>query len=82
MVGRGEVRDFSDLATLGYVTRARVTQIMTTLRRALFGRDLPYRDARANPQSEGRRILTGSGNPFAFFFTQACSPTFSWRRQK
>lgn len=28
MVDRGEVRDFADLARLGYVTRARITQIM------------------------------------------------------
>jgi hypothetical protein len=28
MVDRGEVKDYADLARLGYVTRARVTQIM------------------------------------------------------
>ncbi len=28
MVERGEVRDYADLARLGYVTRARLTQIM------------------------------------------------------
>ncbi len=28
MLARGEVRDYADLARLGYVTRARVTQIM------------------------------------------------------
>lgn len=28
MVDRGEVRDYADLARLGYITRARVTQIM------------------------------------------------------
>ena len=31
MVSRGEVRDYADLARLGYVTRARVTQIMNLL---------------------------------------------------
>jgi hypothetical protein len=31
MVDRGEVRDYADLAQLGYVTRARVTQIMNML---------------------------------------------------
>ena len=31
MVDRGEVRDYADLARLGYVTRARVTQIMNLL---------------------------------------------------
>jgi len=31
MVDRGEVRDHADLARLGYVTRARITQIMNLL---------------------------------------------------
>jgi hypothetical protein len=31
MVDRGEVRDYADLARLGYVTRARITQIMSLL---------------------------------------------------
>jgi len=31
MVERGDVRDYADLARLGYVTRARVTQIMNLL---------------------------------------------------
>ncbi len=31
MIDRGEVRDYADLARLGYVTRARVTQIMNLL---------------------------------------------------
>jgi hypothetical protein len=31
MVDRGEVRDYADLARLGYVTRARMTQIMNML---------------------------------------------------
>src|ERR1700722_7653073 len=31
LVDRGEVRDFAELATLGYVTRARMTQIMNLL---------------------------------------------------
>ena len=31
MVDRGEVRDYADLAQLGYVTRARITQIMNLL---------------------------------------------------
>lgn len=31
MVARGEVRDFADLARLGHVTRARLTQIMNLL---------------------------------------------------
>jgi hypothetical protein len=31
MVKRGEVRDYADIARLGYVTRARLTQIMNLL---------------------------------------------------
>ena len=31
MIDRGEVRDYADLARLGFVTRARVTQIMNLL---------------------------------------------------
>jgi hypothetical protein len=31
MVERGEVRDYADIARLGYVTRARLTQIMNLL---------------------------------------------------
>jgi len=44
MVERDEVRDYADLARLGYVTRARLTQIMNLLllapdiqERVLFG---------------------------------------------
>jgi hypothetical protein len=31
MVDRGEVRDYADIARLGYVSRARITQIMNLL---------------------------------------------------
>ena len=31
MVDRGDVRDYADLARLGYVTRARITQIMNLM---------------------------------------------------
>lgn len=31
LVGRSEVKDYADLARLGYVTRARITQIMNLL---------------------------------------------------
>ena len=34
MVDRGEVRDYADLARLGYVTRARLTQILNLSLRA------------------------------------------------
>lgn len=35
MVDRGEARDYADLTRLGYVTRARLTQIMNLLLLAL-----------------------------------------------
>ncbi|MFO0339763.1 MAG: hypothetical protein ACK52Z_13565 [Acidobacteriota bacterium] len=48
MVDRGEVDDYADLARLGYVTRARITQIMNLLNLApdlqeqiLFADDCP-----------------------------------------
>ncbi len=31
MVGRGEIRDYAEIARLGYITRARATQIMNLL---------------------------------------------------
>jgi len=31
MIDRGEIKDYADLARLGYVTRARITQIMNLL---------------------------------------------------
>jgi hypothetical protein len=34
MVDNGDVRDYADLARLGYVSRARITQIMNLLRLA------------------------------------------------
>ena len=34
MVDQGEVRDYADIARLGYVTRARVTQVMNLMRLA------------------------------------------------
>ena len=40
MVERGEVRDYADLARLGYVTRARLTQIMNLL---LLAPDIQFR---------------------------------------
>lgn len=61
MVDRGEVRDYADLARLGFVTRARITQIMNLLLLApdiqehiLFS--LPSRVARA---PAGERALRG-----------------------
>jgi hypothetical protein len=58
MVVRGDVRDYADLARLGYVTRARMTQIMNLLNLApdiqeaiLF---LPTTKAGRDPISERR----------------------------
>ena len=61
LVRRGEVRDYADLARLGYVTRARITQIMNLLNLApdiqeallflphtLMGRD-PIREKDVRP---------------------------------
>ena len=61
LVRRGEVRDYADLARLGYVTRARITQIMNLLHlapdiqeallflpRTLQGRD-PIREKDVRP---------------------------------
>ena len=61
LVRRGEVRDYADLARLGYVTRARITQIMNLLNlapdiqeallflpRTLQGRD-PIREKDVRP---------------------------------
>jgi hypothetical protein len=31
LIGSGEIRDYADLARLGYVSRARITQIMNLL---------------------------------------------------
>lgn len=60
MVDRGEVRDYADLARLGYVTRARLTQIMNLVllapeiqERLLDG--LPA--DRAYRESELRRVV-------------------------
>jgi hypothetical protein len=51
MVDRGEVRDYADLARLGYVTRARVTQIMNML---LLAPEI--QEELLNPDSVGRQF--------------------------
>jgi len=64
LVARGEVRDYADLARLGFVTRARITQLMNLLNLApdiqeeiLF---LPATTEGRDPISErGLRNLTG-----------------------
>lgn len=74
MVDRGEVRDYADLARLGLVTRARMTQIMNMLLLAPEIQELllyleptdrgiaerPIRDALGMPiwQDQARRLLS------------------------
>lgn len=46
MVVRGELRDYADIARLGYITRARVTQVMNLLHLAPdIQEDLLFLDA-------------------------------------
>src|SRR5687767_12566874 len=62
MVDRGEVRDYADLARLGYVSRARLTQIMNLLLLApdlqefLLTLDIRGKQARFSEQS--LRVIT------------------------
>ena len=51
MVDRGEVRDFADIARLGFVTRARVTQIMNLL---LLAPDIQESLLHSHPKVEKR----------------------------
>ena len=51
MVDRGEVRDYADLARLGYVTRARLTQIMNLL---LLAPEI--QETLLNPEFVGRQV--------------------------
>jgi hypothetical protein len=53
MVDRGEVRDYADLARLGYVTRARLTQIMNLL---LLAPDLQEQLLFSSTTVEERRL--------------------------
>jgi hypothetical protein len=56
MLARGEVRDYAELARLGHVTRARVTQIMNLLNLAPDIREailfLPATEAERDPVKE------------------------------
>lgn len=52
MVENGEVRDYADLARLGYVTRARLTQIMNLL---LLAPDLQEQILFSSPNIDERR---------------------------
>jgi hypothetical protein len=59
MVDRGEVNDYADLARLGYVTRARITQIMNLLNLApdIQEQLISLPDAQEVPQSVSERSL-------------------------
>lgn len=73
MVERGEVRDYADLARLGFVTRARMTQIMSLL---LLAPDIQeaillqcHDDVRQIPAERDLRKLTS----IAFWPDQRCA---------
>jgi RNA polymerase-binding transcription factor DksA len=76
MVDRGEVRDYADLARLGYVSRARLTQIMNLLLLApdiqeeilvMTGQPIPVSERHARPIAR-----------IALWGDQKCE----WRRRK
>jgi len=60
MVDRGEVRDYADLAGLGYVSRARITQIMNLLSLAPDIQEailIPGQDCACPPERDIRRVV-------------------------
>ena len=57
MVDRGEVRDYADLARLGFVTRARLTQIMNLLLLAPNIQEVLLSEMQAMPNSIPERTL-------------------------
>lgn len=69
MVDRGEVQDYADLARLGYVTRARLTQIMNLL---LLAPELQE----ALLFHEGTQALTGER------YLRAVTSKVSWQEQR
>ena len=58
MVDSGEVRDYADLARLGYVTRARITQLMNLLNLAP---DIQEQLLLLPPRSAGRDEISERG---------------------
>lgn len=57
MVDRRELRDYADLARLGYVTRARLTQIMNLLLLAPdIQEEILFADTRRTPLSSERHL--------------------------
>lgn len=65
MVDRGEVRDYADIARLGYVTRARMTQIMNLLLLAPCIQEalLDLQPAAAHCFATERELRTLAGRP-------------------
>ena len=58
MVDRGEVQDYADLARLGYVTRARITQIMNLLNLAPdIQEEILFREAGSQKSGIEERVL-------------------------
>ena len=70
MVDRGEVRDYADLARLGFVTRARLTQIMNLL---LLAPDI---------QEEILRGGTGKAKPVAERQVRSVVKIVLWEQQR
>lgn len=72
MVARGEVRDYADLARLGFVTRARMTQIMNLLNLAP---DIQEAILFMPPTNEGRDPMSERG-------LRKVTTIVSWTRQR
>jgi hypothetical protein len=72
MVDRGEVRDYADLARLGYVTRARLTQIMNLL---LLAPDIQEQILFMNASQRVSRAVTERE-------LRALAPVVEWDEQR
>jgi hypothetical protein len=65
MLARGEVRDYADLACLGYVTRARITQIMNLLTLAPDIQEQILSLHRVAAHQHPHGLVTGDGHDHA-----------------
>ena len=72
MLDRGEVRDYADLARLGYVTRARMTQIMNLLNLAP---DIQEAILHMPATTQGRDTISERG-------VRSLTAIVSWPRQR
>jgi len=72
MIDQGEVRDFADLARLGYVTRARITQIMDL---TLLAPDIQEEILFLPPRAKGR-------DPIKEKEVRAIAAIPHWHRQR